>query len=377
MAAFSLLLENKFDLVKKITGAALAMIGGMIASSAGLLPTESASYDVVWEYIVPLSIPLLLMKINVVAIFKETGRLMVAFHFAALGTVIGTFVAIFFMHNLIDNLDLIAPAMTGSYLGGAINFVALVETFNPPADLVNATIVADSGVMIIYFLILIMLSSSKYFRKIFPISTNTKGFAGENEDGINTDYWKPKPIRLVDIAMTLAIAFIIACLSTKISTFFNSNSMPYVVQALLGQKYLILTTLSASFPLVFPKVAKNIIGNEELGTFLIFIFFVTIGLPASLKAVILEAPLMFLFCAIILFFNFLTTIILGRIFKFELEELVLAGVITAGGPMNGVAIAISKQWTKLIVPSMMVGIWGYLIGTFVGYLVGMLMQAKM
>src|SRR5690606_16836871 len=52
--------------------------------------------------------------------------------------------------------------------------------------------------------------------------------------------------------------------------------------------------------------------------------------------------------AIILFFNFLSTIFLGRLFKFELEELILAGALTSGGPMNGVAIAISKQWNKCI-----------------------------
>jgi len=83
--------------------------------------------------------------------------------------------------------------------------------------------------------------------------------------------------------------------------------MPVILKMSLGQQYLILTTLSVLFPIVFPKVAAKISGNEELGTFMIFLFFVMIGLPASITKVITEAPVMILFCAVILFFNFLVT----------------------------------------------------------------------
>ncbi len=100
-----------------------------------------------------------------------------------------------------------------------------------------------------------------------------------------------------------------------------------------------------------------------------------IGLPASFSKVIHEAPVMILFCAIILFFNFLFTFGLGKLFKFELEELVQAAIVTSGGPMNGVAAAISMKWQNLIFPSLMLGIWGYVIGNYIGYLVGIILQS--
>lgn len=373
-AALSILLEKRYEFAKKITGAVIAVVMGMVASSVGLMPTESASYDVVWTYIVPLSIPLLLIKMNIFTIFKETGRLMGAFHISALGTVIGSIIAILFMRHSIDHLDLIGPAMTGSYIGGGVNFVALVSTFNPPSDLVNATVIADSGVMVIYFLVLILLPSSILFRRFFPKTEFSKQITGEGDEEFSGDFWKAKPMALSDIGKALAIAFIIASLSAKISSFFSNGDMPHIIQALLGQEYLVLTTLSVLFPLVFPKTAKSIVGNDELGTFFIFIFFVAIGIPGSIKSVIFGAPQMLLFCVVIILFNFLTTILLGWVFKFELEELVLAGALTSGGPMNGVAIAISKQWNKLIIPSMMVGVWGYVIGNYIGYLIGILLS---
>ena len=375
MAALSLFLEQKFKIIRKFTGAATALCAGMLVSNIGLMPFESPSYDIVWEYIVPLVIPLLLIKTDLRVIFKETGRFAGAFHISALGTVVGSFLAVGLLYTLIDDLELIGPAMTASYIGGSVNFVSVVAMFDPPKDLMNATLVADSGVMIIYFLFLITMPGMYLARRFFPISEKSIQIAGTNNSAMQGDYWKPKPIGLVDIGKSLAIAFAIAMISVKISRFFNGPEMPVFIKMVLGQQYLVLTTLSVLFPIIFPKIAKKLVGNEELGTFFIFIFFVMIGLPASFKKVILEAPIMILFCAIILFINFLFTFGLGKLFKYELEELVLAAIVTSGGPMSGVAAAISKKWQSLIFPSLMLGIWGYVIGNYIGYLVGILLQA--
>lgn len=375
MAFLSLYLEQKYNFFRKITGAATALCGGMLFSNVGILPFESPSYDVVWEYLVPLVIPLLLIKTDFRAIFKETGRFAGAFHISALGTIFGSFIAVALLHTVIDNLPLIGPAMTASYIGGSVNFVSVVSMFNPPKDLINATLVADSGVMIIYFLFLITLPGLYLARRFFPITDKSIGIAGTSSKQQTDDYWKPRLIGLIDIAKSLTIAFIIALISVKVSSFFSGPGMPAIAKLFLGQQYLVLTTLSVLFPIVFPKTAKRIVGNEEIGTLFIFIFFVMIGLPASFSIVINEAPLMILFCAIILFFNFLFTFGLGKLFKFELEELVLAAIVTSGGPMNGVAVAISKKWQNLIVPSLMLGIWGYVIGNYIGYLVGLILQS--
>ena len=367
-AFLSLFLEQKYKFFRRITGAATAICAGMLVSNVGLLPFESPSYDIVWEYLVPLVIPLLLLKTDVRVIFRETGRFAGAFHISVLGTVFGSFVAVALLHTLIDDLELIGPAMTASYIGGSVNFVSVVSMFNPPKDLINATLVADSGVMILYFLFLITLPGLYIVRRFFPISDKSINIAGTNSTRNGEEYWKSKPIGLLDIGRALSIA-------VKISQFFNGPGMPLVLNMLLGQQYLVLTTLSVLFPVLFPKTAKNIAGNEELGTFFIFIFFVMIGLPASFSKVIHEAPIMILFCAIILFFNFLFTFGLGKLFKFELEELVQAAIVTSGGPMNGVAAAISMKWQNLIFPSLMLGIWGYVIGNYIGYLVGIILQS--
>lgn len=370
-AGLSILLEQKNKTAAKLTGPVLALVFGMAMSNFRILPTEAITYDIVWAYVVPLAIPLLLMKMNIRKIIKETGRLFGAFHVSALGTVVGGFAAVFLLHELIAEVAKIGGIMTASYIGGGVNFVAMVSTFKPPESLVNATIVADNGVMVLYFLVLLALPASALVRKIFPLTSVSKGFYDEDSREGAKAFWKPKPISLLDIALSLSLAFIIAAASFKVSSFFGSTDMPSIVRSILGQRYLVLTTFSIAIPFFFPKFSEKITGSEELGTFLIYIFFVLIGIPASFKTVIMQSPLLLLFCALMLFMNFLVTFGLGKLFRFELEELVLVAAATSGGPLNAAAIAISKGWRALVFPSFLVGIWGYVIGNYIGYIMGM------
>ena len=61
-------------------------------------------------------------------------------------------------------------------------------------------------------------------------------------------------------------------------------------------------------------------------------------------------------------------------FKYELEDLLMAAIVTSGGPMNGVAIAKAKEWNAYVVPALLMGIWGYIIGNYTGYFAGLILE---
>jgi uncharacterized membrane protein len=68
--------------------------------------------------------------------------------------------------------------------------------------------------------------------------------------------------------------------------------------------------------------------------------------------------------------NLAVTLGLGKLLKIDLEELLLCVNATLGGPPSAAAMALAKGWSNLIVPALLVGIWGYVIGTFLGVLMG-------
>jgi uncharacterized membrane protein len=78
---------------------------------------------------------------------------------------------------------------------------------------------------------------------------------------------------------------------------------------------------------------------------------------------------LFAFCLVMAAINIAFTLAAGRIFRLNLEELLLASNATLGGPPSAAAMAIAKGWTNLVLPALLAGLWGYIIGTFIGILV--------
>ena len=117
---------------------------------------------------------------------------------------------------------------------------------------------------------------------------------------------------------------------------------------------------------VFSTFFKKLVGSQEIGTFLIYIFFAVIGIPASIKSIIVNSPLLLVFCAIMVIVNMIVTFAFAKIFNFTLEEAILVSNANIGGPTTATAMAISKGWNKYIAPVMLVGTLGYVIGTYIG-----------
>ncbi len=99
-------------------------------------------------------------------------------------------------------------------------------------------------------------------------------------------------------------------------------------------------------------------------------FLFVIGLPADLWEVAVNVPMLFLFCLIIAAVNLLITFAAGRLLRLNLEDLALAVSASLGGPASAAALAVSLGWSKLVLPAILIGIWGYTIGTAVGLAVG-------
>ncbi|QDR64152.1 DUF819 family protein [Mammaliicoccus sciuri] len=372
IAAISIFLEQRYQFAAKLTGAIIALVGAMILSNLNIIPIESPVYDQVWEYVIPLAIPLLLFRSNIFKIWKESRRLLFIFLISSVGTVVGVGTGFLLLHQFIPELDKIGAMMTGSYIGGGVNFAALSTKFQTPGELVSATVVADNSVMAFYFIVLITLPNMTFIKKYFKRLYNSNDDANSNQAEV---YWKRNDISLKDIAYSISIAFVLVAISFKISELVNehipkNNHFMEILVSIIGDQFLLLTTLTLVTVAMFSKFFENLNASDELGTFLIYIFFVVIGVPASIPIIIKTAPLLFIFVAVILIFNLSITLCFGKLFKFNIEEMLLASNANAGGPTTAAALAISKGWQGLVGPILIIGTLGYVIGNYVGTLMG-------
>ena len=369
-SAISIVLEQKYKWASKVTGAIIALLGAIIFANLKIIPTESSVYDSVWTYVVPVAIPLLLLKADIKKVKNESGKMLGAFHVSAPGT----FISAFLLSSLIPHIAEIAGMMTGSYIGGGANFVAMTNAFKTPENITNATIVADNLVMAVYFFVTMSIPSILFFKNKWGMATE-----GEESSGGSSTYWTKKEISLKDIAVSLAIAFSVASLSNLLSEYISaiiptSNMILKIANSILGNMYLIMTTLMLIVATVFSKQLEEINGAEEIGTFLIYLFFVVLGVPASISEIIKNGAFILIFCILAVSIHLVVTLLVGKMFKFKLDELLLASNACIGGPTTAVAMAIAKGWNSLIVPTMIAGVWGYVLGNYAGIIVGHILQ---
>lgn len=376
-AAITIYLEQKYEWASKVSGAIIALLGAMVLSNLNIIPLEAPAYDSVWSYVVPLAIPMLLFKTNLIKIWNESGRLLVIFLISSIGTVLGGIIGFFVLTKYIPGLYKVAAMMTGTYIGGSVNFTAMADAFKVESEVVSASVVADNLLMALYFFVLIALPSIHFFRKHFKHPYVDEIEKNENDSGKNSaaNYWQRKEISLKDIAFTFAISIAIVTISqifaNSISTFSQNLGKPLGdIIKLIGNKYLFIPTITMLCATLMPKFFEDIRGSQEIGTFLIYIFFVVIGVPASIPVIITKSPLLLVYCTIMVGVNMLITFIGAKLFNFTLEEAIIASNANIGGPTTAAAMAISKGWFKLVGPAMLIGTFGYVVGNYFGLLVG-------
>ncbi|QQD85047.1 MULTISPECIES: DUF819 domain-containing protein [Jeotgalicoccus] len=382
-AAVAIVLEQKYSWASKLSGAIIALVGAMLLSNTGVIPLESPVYDAVWTYVVPLAIPLLLFQSNVIKVWQESKRLLIIFLISTVGTVAGAIVAFLLLREFVPQANYIGAMLSGSYSGGGVNFAAMATRFDVPQDLVSSTVVADNLLMAVYFFVLILIPTVSFFKNKFGTPHMDENESNGKSDNHAASYWKSKDISLQDIALAIGTAFIIVAVSFSIAEFFasvipeDSNILLSVLRGIIGDNYLMLTTLTLVLVASFPKYFENIAGSQEFGTFFIYIFFVVIGVPASVPLIIQNAPIILVFAAVIVLINMIISFGFGRLFKFNLEEIILSSNANIGGPTTAAAMAISRGWTKLVGPILIIGTLGYIIGNYIGTSLGVWFTSMM
>ena len=375
--ALSIWIEQRYRWAAKVSGPVLVLIGSIALSNLGVIPGKSPVYDTVWTYVIPISVALLLFRANLGVIARSSGSMFVAFHIAALGTMIGGVIAFFALRGHVEHLPQLCGIMTGSYTGGSVNFAALSQTFDPDQKwkpLLDSLLVADNLVMALVFFLCFALPTWPFLRRRY--GTPHQDEVEQRDVPLDTtpaaEYWKPRPIALMHIAMAFAVAIAIVTLATAFASWVGGQTWIEGLQwlrGILSQKYFAITTLCVIVATAFSRPLERLAGTEELGTYLIYYFFFVIGTEASVVKIIYEVPILFAFCGIMAAVNILVTLGLGRLLNRNLEELAIAINATLGGAPSAAAMAIAKGYRALVLPAFLVGIWGYVIGLYLGLIV--------
>ncbi|MBQ2412698.1 MAG: DUF819 family protein, partial [Anaerotignum sp.] len=74
-AAFSIYAEQTWKWAARLSGVIVALLGALVLTNLGIIPTHSVFFDdIIWGYVIPMAIPLLLLNCDIRKIGRESGR---------------------------------------------------------------------------------------------------------------------------------------------------------------------------------------------------------------------------------------------------------------------------------------------------------------
>lgn len=355
IVAFGLWAESR-SWGQTLGGPLLLIAISMAAANVGIIPHTAAVYDSIASLLVPMAIPLLLLRADFKTIFAESGPVFIAFLFAVGATLAGCVLGVW----LVDMGPLepeIAGTVTASYIGGSINFVATAEAVGiKDSSIYVAALSADAAGAVFFLILSMLMPASRFIRTAMPSKFigNAAGIT-PNDPG-ETHSPELQPFNLTQIANGLAVSLVVCGISAVLTAMLN-----------IGSHFILMVTVISLLVANFAKPVVTRVSSEfGVGTLFMYAFFVCIGAGANLGEVLGAAFPILMFIVVMVLVHLVLIVIVGKLMKMDLAELMIASNACILGPAPAAALAASKGWQPLIAPGILVGVFGYAIATFIG-----------
>jgi len=349
---------------QKLGGPLILLAISMALANLGVIPYTADIYDEIGGLLVPMAIPLLIMRADFRTILSESGPMFVTFLVATGATVIGAFAGVL----LIDMGPLeaeIAGTVTASYIGGSLNYVATAEAVGLRESSIYVAGISADAVGAVFFLILLMLMPAiRFVRRALPSKFIGNEEALERQESLATPSEAP-PFRLLPAATGLAVSLAVCAISAALTSWLEIGSL----------FILIVTGISLLVANFARPIVSRVSFEFELGTLFMYIFFVAIGAGANLADVMGAALPILQFIVVMVLVHLCVVVAVGRFMRLDLAEVMIASNACILGPAPAAALAASKGWRPLITPGILVGLFGYAIATFIGVAISALLQA--
>jgi len=341
---------------QKLGGPLVLLAVAMALSNFQVIPYSAPLYGSLAGILVPMAIPLLIMRTDFRTIVNESGPMLITFLVATTATILGAFAGVL----VIDMGPLeaeLAGTVASSYIGGSLNYVATAKAVGlEDSSIYVAGLSADAVGAVIFLILLMLMPTFGFIRDSLPSKFIGAEKIETAEEQADDDTPGLPPFSLPKIANGLAISLVICAVSMWLASLLGMDSL----------FILIVTALSLLVANFGKPVLRHVSSEFEVGTLFMYLFFVVIGAGANLADVADSAFPILMFIVVMVVVHLVVIVIAGKFLKLDLAEVMIASNACILGPAPAAALAASKGWRPLVTPGIMVGLFGYAIATFIG-----------
>ncbi|TLX70519.1 DUF819 family protein [Labilibacter sediminis] len=353
----------------RIGAVILSYVVGIVLSQFEFLHTARIDFiqEILMSACIPLAIPLLLFSSDLKRSFLLARTTLLSLLAALISVVLVVVIGYIYLKPQVSGeFHKIGGLLVGVYTGGTPNLAALKMVLDVKPDVYIAVHTYDMLLSTLH-LFFLMILGKKLFELVLPVfkSQGVKNGDEVNTNGENEFLWGLfKKENRIPFLKALGISLVIVALSGA-------------VMLLMNQKYqmvvFILTITSLSLAASFNKTVKSIPKTFELGMYFILVFSVVVASKVQFENLVNINPLIFYYITFVVFGSLFLHVVISRFFKVDADTLIITSAALICSPPFVPVVAGSLKNKEIILPGITVGIIGYAIGNYLGFLISELL----
>ncbi len=362
-----------------------------VAENGEIITKKSSIYFIASRYLLPASLVLLTLSIDIKAMFKLGPKALIMFFTGTIGVIIGAPIAVLivslFSPETVGGVGFDAAwrglsTIAGSWIGGGANQAAMLEVFKYNQEKYGAMVLVDIVVANIWMAIL-----------LFGIGRKEKIDKWLKADNRSIDELKDKMTAysdnvtrnptLTDLMVILGIAFTAVGLShwgsNSISDFLKTTfpivNDPTSFASTFGDRFFWMVTFATALgiTLSYTKLKQyEGAGASKIGSVFIYILVASIGMKMDLGSVA-SNPGLLVVGLIWMAVHVLLLVIVAKIIRAPFFFLAVGSKANIGGAASAPIIA-SAFHPSLASVGVLLAVFGYVAGTYGALLAAFLME---
>ncbi|MCC5926215.1 MAG: DUF819 family protein [Bacteroidetes bacterium] len=353
---------------QKVPVLVFAYIVPSLFAAAGIIPSDAPIYGDIMRFVLPASLLLLTLSIDLKGIYNLGPKALLLFFSATAGIIIGGPIALLlFQSYLPDDIWQGFAALAGSWTGGGVNFVAVGVAVGATESMLGMMVIVD--VVVAYtWTGLLMFFASRYKR--IDARHGADNSMVENLR-IKVESFQKETARVSttsDFMVLIGVAFGAAWLARQIGMW-----LPPIGGIFDSFAWMIVLVTGFGVILSFTPFRKyEGAGASKLGTLMLYMLIGVIGVKADFT-LIAEYPMLIAAGATWLLIHIFVIYLIMRFTKAPLFFMAVGSQANVGGVASAPIVA-SAFHPALATVGVLLGVAGYVVGTYAGLFTAYLLR---
>ena len=348
----------------------------MLASTLGILDPQSPIYSKISNQLLPMSLFLLLLTVDVRAILRLGKTALLMFFAGAAGVGLGIFFVFWLFKPWIGGQFWSGfGALAGSWTGGSANMIAVKEALGTPDAVFLPMVVVDT--IVPYFWMGLLVIAAAHQQRYDRFNRSDRRILDELSHKLGTaPYFSEQASKKIGrcpqfMQLLSSIGILVLAIAGGLAAKYISQFLPVIKDVISTYAWTIIVVSSLAIACSFTPLKRiEAYGSSKIGYFILYFVLTSIGAKANISN-IGNALILIGAGFLIVLIHAAVLLITARVIRAPLFLAAVASQANVGGVASAPMVAEIYQKGFASV-GLLLAILGNIIGTYIGIAVGQL-----